>query len=176
MNPLAPEYIPSMTFCFRPGTIDHISFLSSYLHTTYQLRTAQTILHEWEIAPTLSTLIHNWSIRHVSQSTVQTGFSFLLYNISSLSVHLEELIHYISSSYPTIWALTGLHFNHQVNYRLASFFKSQYTIYSQRGTNISGGVCFPGQRKRCRKRPETAINRRKTALIRRRNPLTQKCI
>ncbi len=129
MNPLAPEYFPSMDFRFSQTTTDHISFLSSHLHTSYQIHTAQTLLHEWDLAPTLSTLIQNWSIRHVSQSTVPTVFSFLLYNISSLSLHLEDLIQYISSSYPTIWALTGLHFNHHVNYRLASFFKSHYTIY-----------------------------------------------
>ena len=44
-------------------------------------------------------------------------------------MHLEGLIGYISEFYPNIWALTGLHFNEDVNYQLASYFNSRYTIY-----------------------------------------------
>ncbi|CAF2471468.1 unnamed protein product [Rotaria sp. Silwood2] len=66
----------------------------------------------------------------------------MLYNISILSVHLEDLIQYICSYSPTVWALTGLHFNNNVNYRLANFFKSQYTIYFQHGSNKFGDICL----------------------------------
>ena len=57
-------------------------------------------------------------------------------------MHLEDIIDYISASYPTIWALTGLHFNDDANYQLASYFKSRYTIYYQHGANSFGGVCL----------------------------------
>ena len=66
----------------------------------------------------------------------------MLYNISSLQTHLEDVIGYVSESYPSIWALTRLHFNDEVNYRLASYFKSRYTIYYQHGSNSFGGVCL----------------------------------
>jgi hypothetical protein len=140
MNPAASEYYPSMNFSFHQATYNCTSFLFSYLDTTSQVKNAQSILHEWEMSPTLSTLIQNWSNHHSPKSIHSPYFSFLLYNISSLSVHLEDLIQYICSSYPTIWALPGLHFNNNVNYRLASFFKTQYTIYFQHGTNNFGGV------------------------------------
>jgi hypothetical protein len=142
MNPSTAEYYPSKQYYFRQPANDYTQFLSSHLNTDYQIHNAQSILHEWEISPTLSTLIQNWSNRTTPKSTKPPFFSFLLYNISSLSVHLEDLIQYICSSYPTMWALTGLHFNNAVNYRLASFFKSQYTIYYQPGTNRFGGVCL----------------------------------
>jgi hypothetical protein len=57
-------------------------------------------------------------------------------------MHREDLIEHISASYPNIWALTGLHFNDDVNYQLASYFKSRYTIYYQQGSNGFGGVCL----------------------------------
>jgi Endonuclease-reverse transcriptase len=57
-------------------------------------------------------------------------------------MHLEDLMEHISASYPNIWALTGLHFNDNVNYQLASYFKSRYTIYYQHGSNRFGGVCL----------------------------------
>ena len=69
--------------------------------------------------------------------------SLLLYNISSLRRHFHDLLSYITQSFPTIWALIGLHFNDTANYYLASFFKSSYTIYYQRGSNSFGGVCLP---------------------------------
>ena len=57
-------------------------------------------------------------------------------------MHLEDLIEHISESYPNIWALTGLHFNNDANYQLASYFKSRYTIDYQHGSNSFGGVCL----------------------------------
>ena len=72
----------------------------------------------------------------------RNGFSRLLYNISSLRIHLADVIDYISESYPNIWALTGLHCNDDVNYQLASYFKSRYTVYFQHGSNGFGGVCL----------------------------------
>ena len=47
-----------------------------------------------------------------------------------------------ASRHSTIWALTGLHSNDDVNYRLASYFKSRYTIHFQQGSNRFGGVCL----------------------------------
>ena len=57
-------------------------------------------------------------------------------------MHLEDLIGYISTSYPNIWALIGLHFNDDANYQVASYFKSRYTIHYQHGSNDFGGVCL----------------------------------
>ena len=57
-------------------------------------------------------------------------------------MHLEDLIDYISESYQNIWALTGLHFNDDASFQLASYFKSRYTIYYQHGSNSFGGVCL----------------------------------
>ena len=57
-------------------------------------------------------------------------------------MHLEDLIDHISESYPNIWVLTGLYFNDNANYQLASYFKSRYTIYYQHGSNSFGGVCL----------------------------------
>ena len=77
-----------------------------------------------------------------NRPTEQNSFSLVLYNISSLRMHLEDLMEHISASYPNIWALTGLHCNDDVNYQLASYFKSRYTIYYQHGSNSFGGVCL----------------------------------
>ena len=57
-------------------------------------------------------------------------------------MHREDVIEHISASYPNIWALTGLHFNDDANYQLASYFKSRYTICYQHGSNSFGGVCL----------------------------------
>ena len=57
-------------------------------------------------------------------------------------MHLEDRIKHISASYPNTWALTGLHFNDDASYQLASYFKSRYTIYYQHGSNSFGGVCL----------------------------------
>ena len=57
-------------------------------------------------------------------------------------MHLEELKGHISGSYPNIWALTGLHFNDDVNYQLASYFKYRHTTYYQEGSNGFGGICL----------------------------------
>ena len=66
----------------------------------------------------------------------------MLYNISSLRAHIEDPIDYISTSFPTVWAFTGLHFDDSASYQLASHFKSRYTIYYQRGSNSFGVVCL----------------------------------
>ena len=79
---------------------------------------------ERQTTPTLASLIQNWSIPHLSHSSTPSAFSFLLHNISSLSAHFDELIQYITTSYSTMWALTGIHFHPDMNYQLASFFKS----------------------------------------------------
>ena len=102
----------------------------------------RSILQEWNSSATLSNLTREWSIKHENRSTERNSFSLLLYNISSLRMHLEDLIGYISTSYPDIWALTGLDFNDDVNYQLASYFKSRYNIYYQHGSNSFGGVCL----------------------------------
>ena len=81
-------------------------------------------------------------MKHENRSIERNGFSLLLYNISSLRMHLEDLISYISTSYPDIWVLTGLHFNDDVNYQLASHFKSRYTIYYHHDSNNFSGVCL----------------------------------
>ena len=57
-------------------------------------------------------------------------------------MHLEDLMEHLSASYPNIGALIGLHFNDDVNYQLASYFTSRYTIYYQHGFNSFGGVCL----------------------------------
>jgi Endonuclease-reverse transcriptase len=142
MNLDATEFFPSNEIETRSTTIDDEDLLFTMLKTNYQLKTAQSILHEWNTATTLSALTHEWSRRHESLPTDQASFSLVLYNISSLRMHLEDLISYISVSYPNIWALTGLHFNDDANYQLASYFKSRYTIYYQHGSNNFGGVCL----------------------------------
>ena len=112
------------------------------LKTNHQIATARSILHEWNTATTLSALTREWSSRHENRPTERNSFSLVLYNISSLQTHLEDVIDYVSESYPSIWALTRLHFNDEVNYQLASHFKSRYTIYYQQGSNSFGGVCL----------------------------------
>ena len=57
-------------------------------------------------------------------------------------MHLKDLIDYISESYPNSRALTGLRFNDDVNYQLASYFEFRYTIYYQHDSNGFGGVCL----------------------------------
>ena len=54
----------------------------------------------------------------------------------------KDLLDYISASYPNIWALNGMYFNDDANDQLASYFKSQYTIYCQHGLNSFCGVCL----------------------------------
>ena len=141
MNLDANEFFPSNETEARSTTTDE-DFLFTMLKTNHQLATARSILQEWNTATTLSALTREWSTRHEKQPIERNGFSLLLYNISSLRIHLEDLIDYISASYPNIWALTELQFNDNVNYQLASYFKSQYTIYYQHGSNGFGGVCL----------------------------------
>ena len=142
INSDADEFFPSSETGTRSTTIDEQDLLLTMLRTDHQLATTQSILREWNTATTPSALTREWSTRHENQPIERKGFSLLLYNISSLRMHLEDLIDYISESYPNIWALTGLHFNDDVNYQLASYFKSRYTIYYQHGSNGSGGVCL----------------------------------
>ena len=142
MNIDAKEFFPSNETETRSPTIDGEYLLSTVLTTDFQRETARSIIHEWNTATTLSALTREWSSRHENRPTERNSFSLVLYNISSLRMHLEDLIDYISESYPSIWALTGLHFNDDVNYQLASYFKSRYTIYYQHGSNGFGGVCL----------------------------------
>ena len=142
MNIAAPNFLPSTERTTRSTNFIEGQFLAQVLKTNYQYETAQSILHEWNIATTLSALSRDWTIRHDTRPTVPTAFSLLLYNICSLRMHFEDLIVYISDYFPNIWALTGIHYNDDVNYRLALFFKSRYTIYYQQGSNSFGGVCL----------------------------------
>ena len=141
MNIQAPEFYPSNDF-HRHSQIIDTALLSNYLQTDSQIADAYSILEEWNQSSTFSSLIMQWSTNNEKPRNDQVPFSLLLYNISSLHVHLEDLISYICSSYPTIWALTGLHFDEYSNYQLALFFKSRYTVYYQQGTNRFGGVCL----------------------------------
>ena len=142
MNIDAKEFFPSNETGTRSTTIDEEGHLFTSLKATYQLATARSILHEWNRASTLSALTREWSSRHENQPSERSSFSLLLYNISSLRLHLEDLIAYVSESYPSIWALTKLHFNDDVNYQLASYFKTRYTIYCQHGSNDFDVVCL----------------------------------
>jgi hypothetical protein len=142
MNVDVSEFFPSNEKEIRSTTVEEEELLCAWLTTDYQLVTAKSILHEWNSSTTLSSLTREWSIKHENRSIERNGFSLLLYNISSLRMNLEDLIGYISTSYPNIWALTGLHFNDDANYQLASYFKSRYTIYYQHGSNSFGGVCL----------------------------------
>ena len=142
MNSDANEFFPSSETGARSTAFEEQDLLFTRLKTNHQLATAQSILREWNTATTLSALTREWSTRHENRPIERNGFSLLLYNISSLRMHLEDLIDYISESYPNIWALTGLHFNDDVNYKLASYFKSRYTIYYHHGSNGFGGVCL----------------------------------
>ena len=142
MNVYAPEFYLSNDVQ-RSLTILDEDWHSTYLQTDYQITNAHSIFKEWNEATTLSALVQQWSTRHdILQLNYRISFSLLLYNISSLQAHFEDLIQYICSTYSTVWALTGLHFNEHANYQLASFFKSRYIIYFQRGTNPFGGVCL----------------------------------
>ena len=140
MNLDANEFFPSNETGTRSPTIDGEYLLSAVLKTDFQRETARSIIHEWNTATTLSVLTREWSSRHENRPTERNSFSLVLYNISSLRMHLEDLIEHISASYPNIWALIGLHFNDDANYQVASYFKSRYTIYYQHGSNPFGGV------------------------------------
>ena len=142
MNLDANEFFPSSETGTRSTTFDEGDHLFTSLKTGYQLATARSILHEWNRATTLSALTREWSSRHENRPNERNSFSLVLYNISSLQMHLEDLIEHISASYPNSWALTGLHCNDDANYQLASYFKSRYTIYYQQGSNSFGGVCL----------------------------------
>ena len=104
MNLDANEFFPSNETGARSTAIEEQDLLFTMLRTDHQLATARSILHEWNTATTLSALTREWSTRHENQTTERNGFSLLLYNISSLRMHLEDLIDYISESYPNIWA------------------------------------------------------------------------
>ena len=138
----ASAFFPSNEATIRSTTVEKEDLLCAGLKTDYQLATAKSILQEWSTSTTLSNLTREWSIKHENRSIERNGFSLLLYNISSLRMHLEDLIGYISASYPDILALSRLHFNDGVNYLLASHFKSRYTIYYQHGFNSFGSVCL----------------------------------
>ena len=142
MNIDASEFFPSNDTEIRSTTVEEEELLCAWLKTDYQLATAKSILQEWSTSTTLSSLTREWLIKHENRSIERNCFSLLLYNISSLRIHLEDLMEHISASYPNIWALTRLHFNDDVNYQLASYFKSRYTIYYQHGSNPFGGVCL----------------------------------
>ena len=139
MNPDANEFSSSIRMSLNSTNDEH---LFSLLSTNFQLQTARSIFEEWNTAPTLSALTRDWSRRSINHVAEQHNISLVLYNISSLRVHLEDWIDYISSSFPALWALTGLHFDETANYQLASYFKSRYIIYYQKGSNSFGGVCL----------------------------------
>ena len=141
MNLDANEFFPSNKTGTRSSTIAGENLLSTVLKTNHQIATARSIIHEWNTATTLSALTREWSSRHENRPTERNIFSLVLYNISSLRMHLEDLMEHISAFYPDIWALMDLHFNDDVNYQLTSHFKSRYTIYYQQGSNSFGGVC-----------------------------------
>ena len=142
MNSDANEFFPSSETGTRSTTFDEGDHLFTVLKTNHQIATARSILHEWSTSTTLSSPPREWSIEHENRSIERNRFFLLLNNISSLQMHLEDLIERISATYPNIWALTGLHFNDDANYQLASYFKSRYTIYYQHGSNSFGGVCL----------------------------------
>ena len=142
MNTDATEFFPSNETGTRSTTIDEEDHLFTSLKTTHQLATDRSILHEWNRASTLSALTRERSSRREKQPSERNSFSLLLYSISSLRLHLKDLIDYVSDSYPTIWALTRLHFNDEVNYQLASCFNTRCIIYYQHGSNSFGGVCL----------------------------------
>ncbi|CAF1167063.1 unnamed protein product, partial [Didymodactylos carnosus] len=128
---------------FIPSTSDDNSHykeeeerLISYLETCHQQQTCTNIFNEWSTATTLSSLIDQWDKTNITSQTRPPNmpFSLLLYNVSSLLLHLEDIIHYIGTYYPTVFVLNGLHFDNKANYQLSSFFKSRYTIYFQNGT------------------------------------------
>ena len=104
MNIDAKEFFPSNEIGKQSTTIDVEDHLLTSLKTGYQLVTARSILQEWNRASTLSALTHEWSSRHENQPSERSGFSLLLYNSSSLRLHLEDLIDYVSECYPSIWA------------------------------------------------------------------------
>ena len=103
MNLNANGFFPSNETGTRSTTFDEGDHLFTVLKTNHPMATAQSILRQW-------------STRRENRPTERNSFSLVLYNISSLRMHLEDLIDYISESYPNIWALTGLHFNDDVNY------------------------------------------------------------
>jgi hypothetical protein len=142
MNLDANEFFPSSETGARSSTVDGKYLSSTVLKTNNQLTTAQPILREWNTATTLSALTREWSTRHENRPIERKGFSLVLYNISSLRMHLEDLVDYISAFYPNICALTGIHFNVDINHQLASYFNSRCTIYYQYGFNSFGGVCL----------------------------------
>ena len=122
---------------------EEAALLLTVLKSDFQHTTARTILSEWRTSTSLTTLIDQWTNKQEPKhQSYSNGISLLLYNISSLRKHFHDLLSYITETFPTIWALTGLHFNDTVNYYLASFFKSRYTIYYQHGSNQCGGVCL----------------------------------
>jgi hypothetical protein len=142
MNLDANEFFPSSETGTRSSTVDGKCLSSTVLKTNNQLATAQSILREWNTTTTLSALTREWLTRHENRPTERNSFSLLLYNSSSLRMHLEDLIDYISAFYPNICALTGIHYNVDANHQLALYFKSRCTIYYQKGSNSFGGVCL----------------------------------
>ena len=142
MNFFSNDFSPSHAFNTSIIT-DAERTLRSFLTSDFQLQTAQTILSEWNNSNSITALISQWTKQQASTpSSGSQEISLLLYNISSLRQHFHDLLAYITESFPTIWALTGLHFDDTSNYHLSSFFKSRYTIYYQRGSNQCGGVCL----------------------------------
>ena len=104
----ANEFFPSNETGTRSTTFDEGDHLFTVLRTHHRIATARSIPHEWNTATTLSALTREWSSQHENRTTERNSFSLMLYNISSLRMHLEDLIEHISESYPNIWALTGL--------------------------------------------------------------------
>jgi hypothetical protein len=88
MNPAATEYYLSMNSHFQQPRNDYTNFIFSYLSTNYQVQNVQPTLHERQTSSTLLTLITNCSTHHTQKSTHSSLFSFVLYDISSLSVPL----------------------------------------------------------------------------------------
>ena len=99
MNVYASEFYPSNDVQ-RSLTILDEDWHSTYLQTDYQITNAHSIFKEWNEATTLSALVQQWSTRHdILQLNYRISFSLLLYNISSLQAHFEDLIQYICSTY-----------------------------------------------------------------------------
>lgn len=142
MNSDANEFFSSNATKIGVTTTEAEHVLFTLLKTDFQLDTAHSILHEWNTATILLALSQEWSTRHENKPIERNVFSLLVYNISSLRSHVEDIIDYISGSFSNIWALTELYFNDHANDQLASYFNSRYTIYYQHVSNSFRGICL----------------------------------
>jgi hypothetical protein len=110
--------------------------------TKRQSKILQEILTEWTTTPTLDNLMSKWEKRRQRTDrmlNIKCELSFMMLNVSSLKLYLNELMELLNELHFSILVLNGTRDDENAR-RVLSKHLSNYHIFFQKGTNAFGGV------------------------------------